>query len=372
MKRLLRTVLALMVVGCGDEGSAVNVDPLPPPQRTAAQDRALRAMAMDVVEAQACDLVRGAFLPVPEERVAASRAEQPSVVGRLWVSECNVERRGDGLSMRVGGQGWQWIDRASAGPLGATFRVRGPVRFQASVELEAEVDLRYDTATHRFLVALTPTRTVRARVSPIGELPVEGDGGWSNIVGGLAGMLGTPLGEQARPIVEQEGALLLQRQLRSGATFVLDLCTGQLDGALGALGDGEATPARPYASEERWLDNARVILRPATFDLAGPFASDEERVHVDVEVEHGGAVTASLVCRDAAERTAADYLSQGVVAPSAASVQRRVTSSTTLTLQPGTCREAFLRVEPTEAETRYRYRVRREGETARPLVRCAR
>ncbi len=373
MKQLGLTWCALIVLGCGEAPSAA-VDPLPAPERTAAQDRALRGLAMDVAEGQACELLRGGFLPVPEERVAGSRAEQPSVVGRLKVSECSVERRGDGLSIRVGGQGWQWIDRANPGPLGTSFRVRGVVRFQASVEMQATVDLRYDTERRRVLAALTPTRGVRARVVPIGDPPVEAEGGWSGIVGGFAGMLGSSVAEQARPIVEQEGALMLQRQLRAGATFVLAPRTRQLAGARAALGDDEATPARPYASEgERWLDNARVVLRPASVDQAGPFAPEDRRLHVDVEVERGGSLMVSLVCREEADRFAAEYVSQGLAQPGVVVTRQRVTSAGSLTLEPGACDEAFVRVEPaSEHETRYRYRVRREGDATRAFARCGR
>ncbi|MCZ7683362.1 MAG: hypothetical protein M5U28_33085 [Sandaracinaceae bacterium] len=170
--------------------------------------------------------------------------------GRLWVSRCEVERRGEALALSVGGRGWRWVEDSAPGPLGTSYTVRGHVRFEADVDVTADVDLRYDERGHRVLAALTPRESARARLTPIGALPVVADGGWSSVLGGLGGLLtGSSVGDRARPLVQEHGARMVQRMLRAGATFSLDLCSGQIDGALGAIEDGAAPPARPYGDE---------------------------------------------------------------------------------------------------------------------------
>src|SRR5690606_16642683 len=89
---------------------------LPPPSaptRTAVQDRAIRALVMDVAEARACEALRGAFVPLPEDRPARP-ADEPAVIeGRLRISECEVERREDALEIAIAGQGWRWIQESA-------------------------------------------------------------------------------------------------------------------------------------------------------------------------------------------------------------------------------------------------------------------
>ena len=370
------TALSL-VTGCDDvPEDGVVLTPASSPERTAAQDRALRALVMDIAEARACADLRERFFPLPEDG-AQGGDEAPDVEGRLWIGECAVERRGERLAIDVSGRGWQWIERSSEGPLGSSFTVRGYVRFQAAIELEAEVDLRYDERGHRAQLALTPHGGVAVRLSTIGPIPVAADGGWSGVVGGIGSLLGGgSLEERARPIVETEGSAMIRSQLREGLTVSFDLCGGQLDASLGSVRDGAPPPARPYPDEEGlWLDNARVELRPGGVDLSGPWPTEGRRVTLDLEVTDGDRAEASLVCKEEAALIASEVLAGGA-APAG---DERVTRAAwrgraiTLALAPGACAEAVLMVRAAgEVPVRYRYRLRREGDEREDLVRCGR
>jgi hypothetical protein len=336
----------------------------------------MRALMMDVAEARACGELLGRFVPLPEERPEGpASAEEAVIEGRLWVSECEVGREDDHLALHLGGRGWRWVDHASAGPLGSRFRARGQLRFEATVDAAAVVDLRYERATHRALVALTPIDEVRARVTPIGSLPVVAEGGWSGVIGDLGALLGAPVAQRSEAAIGEEATALAQRQLRGGATLALDLCTGQLEGALGPLADGDAPAERPYAEgTDRWLDNARAELRPGAIDLSGPFASEERALTFDVALESGGPAEVAIVCRDEAARIASEYLSgrrprSGERLAHGEATARRPLA---ITVAPGSCGEAVLMVRPSgERSVRYRYRVRRQGEPAEAWVRCA-
>lgn len=372
MRKTTAGIALVLACACGDVPEAgVTFAPPESPSRTAAQDRALRAMIMDVAEARACEALDGAFVPLPEDRPARPASELPIIEGRLWVSECEVERRGDVLAIVVGGRGWRWIEQSAPGPLATSYTVRGHVRFDAHVEVEAETDLRYDERGRRALVALTPRAEARATLSPIGAIPLVADGGWSSVIGGLGGLLGGgSVAERARPLVQEHGAAMVQRMLRAGATLSFDLCSGQLDGGLGALGDGAAPPERPYGDEEPWRDNARVRLRPGGIDASGPWTTDGRRVLADVEVEAGGALEAALVCRDRADAIATRYLESGAAQLGAAASASHG-HAVELTLDGSTCDEAVLVVRASgDRDVRYRYRVRREGDEPRAWVRC--
>jgi len=366
-----RAFAFLFLIACGPDPAPAPIEPTPPPTRSAAQDRALRHMAIDVAEAQLCGLLLDRFVPLPEDRPERPRDRLPLVEGRLWLSECHAERRGDALALHLAGRGWQRVERSAAGPLGSSFSVRGVVRLEATLDLEAELDLGYDERTHRASVTLTPRTTPRARVTPIGTVPVSADGGWSSVVGGIGGLLGTSPEARARPMLEAQAAITVERELARGATLQLDLCTGQLHATLGALGDGEAVPAPPYADDEvRFRDNLRVRLRDGAFDLSGPF---DGPIHVDLEVESGEGVNAAILCGPEAALTASAFLSSGET-PYPAHPERsrsvRRGAPATLTLPEG-CPRAHLYVSAVDRRTptTFRYRVRDDAEVE-PLVRC--
>lgn len=361
---------ALVLVACGGEVEPAPTDPVPPPRRSAAQDQALRRMALDVAEAQVCPLLLDRFLPLPEDGVVRARDALPVVEGRLWVSACQATRRGDALGLHLEGRGWQRVERSAAGPLGSSFTVRGVVRFDARLDVEGEIDLGYDPASRRASLVLTPRTAPRARVTPIGAVPVSPDGGWSGLIGGIGGLLGASPASRAREVLEARAAITVERELARGATFQLDLCTGQLHGTLGALADGEAVPPPPWDdADTRFRENLRVRLRDGAFDLAGPF---ESPLAIDVEVEEGEGVNVAVLCGPEGALHASAYFSSGDArypdSPHRAGSFRRGRVGR---LEVDGCPRAHVYFDPVDPRrvTTFRYRVRDDAEIE-PLARC--
>lgn len=366
----MRTWLLLLVLalaGCGDSPATVDVEPIDAPRRTAAQDRALRRLAIDALRHRACPALRDRFLPLPEDRPAAQRR---AIEGRLWVSECRLDREAETLSLRLQGRGWQWVERSAAGPLGSSFTVRGTVRLDATVSMTSELDLRYDEDAHRALVALTPTESPRATVTPIGTIPVAPDGGWSSLIGGLGGLLGASPQAQARPLLEQEAAGIVRRQLAGGATLSVDLCTGQPDLVFGPVGDGEAVEPPPFeGGEGLWLDNARVRLHPEGLEISGPWDTGEGDGAFELEVESGGPVDARVLCRADAAVLASQFLAGGRASLPAGASQQTVRDRATLALRNEDCASPHV-VLTASTETTVRYRVTRDDLRPEAYVDC--
>jgi len=364
--RPLALLALALLAGCGD-AEAAPIAPIAAPARSAIQDRAMRGLVMDIAEHRACALLRDRFVPLPEEASAGLRR---TVLGRLWVSDCRVAREDDRLTIHVGGRGWRWVERTAPGPFGSRFTVRGTVRLEAAFDLTSEVDVRHDEDGHRLILALTPSATPRARVTPIGAIPLEPAGGWSSIIGGLGGLLGASPRDQARPLLEEEGARSVERELSRGATLVFDLCSSQVDVLIGALGDGLTPPEPPFAGPGvRWLDNARVELHPGAIDLAGPWDSSGGDLAYELEVESGGPVEVALFCRPEAALAASAYLAGGEPDLGAALSRRTVGGAGTLAIPRDACAEPHVLLRAAR-DTTLRYRIRQEGLLPEALVDC--
>ncbi|MBZ0116874.1 MAG: hypothetical protein K8H88_07765, partial [Sandaracinaceae bacterium] len=124
--------MSILLAGCSEP--TVTLAPVDPPERSAVEDRSVRALVRDVASARACGELEGRFMPLPED-VPRRRGVRPNVTGRLWLSECEIGPEGDTLSVHVAGRGWQWVERSSEGPLGSSFTVRGTLRVEASLDL---------------------------------------------------------------------------------------------------------------------------------------------------------------------------------------------------------------------------------------------
>ena len=358
--------LTLMISACGDSPAAP-VQPIEAPHRTAVQDMALRALLAEMARHRACEGLQGRFLPLPEDRPGVQRRVTE---GRLWVSECRVGRESDQLSLHVAGRGWQWVERTAPGPLGSSFTVRGTVRLEASFDVTSEVDLHADVDERRVRIALSPTDAPRARVSPIGTIPVEPDGGWSSLIGGLGGLFGLSPREQARPLLEEQAELTVRRQLAGGATLTLDLCTGQPDLVIGPVGDDVAFDPPPFdEAGARWLDNARVRVHPGGLDMSGPWQTDETDARFEIDVESGGPVEVTVLCESDATLLASTYLAGGVASVQRSASRQTVSGREQIELLKEDCRQSYVLVTA-PVETLVRYRVSRDGEDAEALIGC--
>jgi len=355
----------LLLAGCGD-APAPTIEPVEAPHRTAVEDGAMRALVAEMARHRACEAVQGRFLPLPEDRPGAQRRVTE---GRLWVQECTVEREDESLSLHLAGRGWQWVERSAPGPLGSSFTVRGTVRLEASFDVTAEIDLRADVDARLARIALTPTDPPRARVTPIGTIPVEPDGGWSSVIGGLGSIFGLSPRDQARPLLEEQAALTVRRQLAGGATISLDLCTGQPDVVLGPLADEAPLEAAPFDDGARWVDNARVRLHAGGLDLSGPWDTSEEDASLELDVESGGPVEVTVLCQADAAQLASSFLAGGTATVQRSASHQSVSGRATIPLRKADCPSSHvLLVAP--VDTLLRYRVTSDEDEAHALIGC--
>jgi hypothetical protein len=378
MARVALALIALIAVAgvaaCGgSEGAAVvSARPIAPPRRSAAEDRALRALLLDLAERHLCDRLRGSFVALPDVDAASGAAggASPSA-GRWWIEACEVERRGDRVVMTLGGRGTTWVERSTEAALGTSFTVRGHLRFRADIVVSGEVDVAYSDARKRVTLWLTPRRAADARVVPLGAVPVEPDGGWSAFLGAVGGIFGDSVEERARPMVEEQGSAQMAERLARGFTFTADLCSGQMDTIVGALGNGEV-PERPWeVGETRWLANQRVRLREGGVDLAGPFEGSGAVVHVDVEVERGEGVVVSTRCAGGLPEWEQTGTGAGTGAGTSGAVVIRRGTRSFVEVDTEECPRVLVMRPMGEEPVVLRYRAFALGDAAEPLVRCA-
>lgn len=367
-------LMSLVLLACGE--SPVNPPPpsTPPPTRTATQDDALRRLMLDIAANRACEALEGRFVPLPENRDVRPSGVLPLADGRLWTRRCEATRQDDSLRVTLSGRGWQWVEQSRAGPLGSRFTVRGTVRFDAALQVEGQLDVRYDSEQRLAMVLLTPSQPPAARVTPLGTVPVAPDGGWSGLVAGLGGLLGMDPQTQARQLLEAEAGATLERELARGLTFSLDLCNQQPDVTLGALADGERPPPHPYPEDGRtWLDNSHGRVRAGGLDLSGPWGGGEAPLRVDAAIERGQSMDVTLLCEDDATALAASYLATGVPAAPSGLERRTITASASgaLELRSDRCAAPYVLLTTDDPEVRYRIRVRRERPPSEGILDCS-
>jgi hypothetical protein len=377
---LLLLVLAAWPSAAGCDGGEADggASRLAPPERSAAQDQAVRALLANVGEARLCDALEGRLmaLPAPATPQGPSAGLAPAE-GRLWVEGCRAERRGQRLALHIEGRGWTWVDQSQPGPLGSRFGVQGLLRFRAAADLEGAVDVGYAEEPQVVTLWYSPVATPTTTFDPIGEVPVRAQGGWSGIIGTVGELLGGPLDRQARPAAAQAGAEMMAGRLDRGFTATADLCSGQVDVALGALGSGQRLE-RPYPADGTpWLANEAAKVRPGAIDAAGPWPVDPPGLRVDVELQRGGAAEVRLLCRREAQQVLEAFI-DGQPAGPVAELRREILTGpgrrTSLALPSASCPVAMIVTPDAQATepTELRYRVVRLGARAEALVRCAR
>jgi hypothetical protein len=225
----------------------------------------------------------------------------------MWIVECRSQLRDGRVEISLGGDGWRFIANRSR-KAGAEFTIFDYVPFRFQLGITAEIDLSYHHEHRVLSFWLTPVRPVQAKLTPLRTPRVEAEGLWSELVGAVGGVIGQSPSKGARKAVATEGSRGMQRELQSGFTVTVDLCSGQRDVVPVALGDG-VTPERPVEARGRkWLDNERVRLHPGGFDADGPYES-KGPLRVEMEIERGAAVRARLMCQQDARRVITAYMS---------------------------------------------------------------
>lgn len=362
-----------MLTACGGAEERRTTPTIDPPERTAVEDEALRALLVDLAEYHLCDQLEGSFFALPDadSESGALGGRSPSA-GRLWVQECETAQVDDRLSLLMAGPGWTWVEDTAEGPMGTSFAVRGQLRFNARVQVVGEIDVSYSREHRLVSLWVTPTDPADANIEPTGAVPVEPEGGWSSFIGAVGGVFGDTVEERAVPMVQEKGSEQLSARLSAGFTFVVDLCTGQADSVVGPLPNG-TVPVRPYAQTPGvWLANQRVRLRSDGFDVSGPFPESENPLRVDIEVESGEPVDVRAYCASDGDQVAGAFVQQQSPAVVETLARHRAESGVAsyFEFDASEC-EVVLAVSPTgSADTLYRFRVFETNREPKPLINC--
>ncbi len=380
----MRTPAVLIALGaalftaCGRSGEATEPAKAPEqqsePSRTAAESEGVRKLLLDLATHNLCSSTKGQLIPLYEQGASEGpeRGSAP-VIGRNWIEACEATKKGEQVDLHLSGRGWTWVAKGSK-KLGAEFEVSQYVAFKSDISMLASVDLSYANDKHVVSLWLSPIQPVDARVVPTSKPHVDRKGPWSELLGGISALAGSSPEKQAGKQVATEGSANTRHNLRHGFTASVELCTGQPDIVDTALDDG-VTPQRPYQPGGLlWLKNERVRLMPGGLDASGTFATERKPIVVDIEVEKGPGVRASLVCVPEAERLISAFL-KGDPPPSVRELaERAIKPGPAQTLEaPGEC-PALLVVRPSESAkdpVEYRYMAYEKGASRKPLVPCS-
>jgi hypothetical protein len=368
---------AAFVTACGLSGEATEPPKTPEtqsePNRTAADSGGVRKLLLDLATHNLCSSTKGELIALYEDGASEGpeRGSAP-VIGRNWIEVCEATKKGEQVDVRLSGRGWTWVSKSST-KLGAQFDVSQYVAFKSDISLLAAVDLSYAKEQHIVSLWLSPIQPVDARVVPTSKPHVDRKGAWSELLGGVSALAGSSPEKQAGKQVAKQGSANTRHNLRHGFTVSVELCTGQRDVVDTALDDG-VTPQRPFKPGGHiWLKNERVRLMPGGLDASGTFDTDRKAIGVDIEVEKGQGVRASLICVPEADRVITAFL-KGAPLPSVRELaERAVKPGPAQTLEaPGEC-PTLLVVRPSDGAkdpVEYRYMVYEKGDSHKPLVLC--
>jgi hypothetical protein len=291
--------LALLAAGCssddgGDKPSAVSTSKPAAPVRGAAGDEDLRVMLAQIASARACDQIKGHFQALPADR-------RPQVMtGALWIHGCRITSTGTKVKFRLEGNGWQWIDEEKK-KAGATFSLRQYVRFGVVATITGTLDVAYDPAAHVASVWFTALGLPDVRFSPIGKLDVDREGAWSKVLGAAASLLASSPEESAKEDAQKQGATEFAKQLGSGLSVTIDLCTGISRTTTGHTPRGKMAPAG--VGETKGI---AVELQPGGVMIFGPNDVDDG-LTIEAEVTQGKAHLA-LMCNEQAQALAKAFV----------------------------------------------------------------
>lgn len=297
------------------------------PRRVAAQDQSLRVMLAEIAAARACEMMRGQLRPMRD-------GKRPDVVtGTLWVRGCKITQRGTDVTFRLSGNGWQWAAEQTK-KAGGTFALHQYVKFGVDVTIPGKLDVAYDTDTHVLALLYTPTAEPEVTFTPVGDIEIDEKGTWSNILGGVSTVFGSPPEEEGAAQARTKGAEQFTEAFAKGLALTIDLCTGLTRFGLGRPAAGKMQTPDPGESRA-----VKLEIQPGGTLLLGTYIADKGMT-ANVRV-HEGAARVSLVCASAAEMIAEAYLDGRAASPKPL-VTKDVRREATLRVRSARCPVALL------------------------------
>jgi len=366
MSRFHRIVSSLVVsalVACGAAAPPTPASVPTPiaaaPAATSAANVEVSALLVDLLAPQLCARLIGSYIGLPGDGAAAGPAAgaEPTV-GRWWIRRCQAEARDGTLQLALGGMGWTFVDRESSG-----FRVRQYLRFDAEAQLNAAMEVGYDSQKKIASLWMRPGDSVSATVTPRGLVSANATSVLSSIAGGLLSITGNSADDHARTQAQEQGSTQLRARLSTGFTLTFDVTRGQLDFMVGALGRGQA-PQRAYPSDGTtpWQINQRSRVWPGGLDVVGPIDHSRGTQQIDIELEDGETASVRSVCADELQRYLDAAFQGGQATPPVGreiATLARIGSSARVVLEPGACPLVLLisGARASDVPVRLRYRV---------------
>jgi hypothetical protein len=285
-------------------------------------------LVTDIAAHLICDRIDGTFLPL------GSEPGQPAS-GYLWVRDCLARRKpevtgraGERLAVELNTRAWRWV-KGEASQLGATFALHQYVIIDARIELEGVLDVAYNRDRRIARIWLNPSRAPEVSAKAIGNLDVDTKGLWSEIVGGLASIVGASPRRQAGKKVEQQAKGEVEGQLREGISIATDLCTRAEHVGFGKPEEGALPPPPVPVPSATYVAAQLTELHPEGLAAVGPFRTANDGVKVQVRARDGGPVHTELMCDNEGTRMLESYFDGGLRA-----LPRRKPLAET-TLEPG-------------------------------------
>ncbi|MBD3243941.1 MAG: hypothetical protein GF331_25335 [Chitinivibrionales bacterium] len=333
----------------------------------------LRALVTDVAAHRLCERLRGRFLALSAGGAAVQQGIEP-VDGNLLIRECTAERvDAHHLRLEISGVGWRWIAR-SRQRFEATFEIDEYLKAAIEVSTAGAVDFAYDTAQQMAMLELIPIEPVEIGLDILNDVEVKAESIWASIVGTGVDIVGTAPRRRAMRALRRRGRHRLEARVSHGLTVVVDLCTGQRYLKFGTASP-EAFRAMTTPSARRFLVHASAVLHEGGMLFAGPFETDEPVV-ASIEVLDGGAVRASYVCEQQAQRLADAYVKGDTVPAIEQSIaEQTVRGDAPVSLTVGAdvgCRLVLVMRGPKQQRepVTFTYTVTRQNARARPWVDC--
>ncbi len=359
MRAPVTFLAVLFATGCATSPAIEpNIAPPTPVVKGAAGDHDLRIMIAGVASARACAMVEHRFVPL--------RAKTPdqSVIGVMWLRDCEIVHDGTRVTVEIGGRGWEWVDRDTK-KAGATFGVHQDVKFELHAKLVGEVDVAYDPKTHVGTLWLSPVGTPEVTMTPIGDVDVDRESVWADVIGAVGSVTGHGPDDAGHKKVSEEGIKNATKELTKGLTITMNLCNGLTHMMLGRLPRGIYGPAGPGETKQ-----APFTIHPHSLLLSAPMPVPDG---LSIKLESQGPVRIGLACRDQAEAAAAAFLDGKPVEPKLIAEQV-VTGKATLSIPAQRCPVSVVAMSVLPTPVTFDY-VRPLAEAANattsgPLLRC--
>lgn len=331
--------------------------PLEPIVKGAAGDNDLRLMVAQIASAKACGMVEHQF------RTLRAKSPGEPVIGTVWLRECKITHDGTKLTVEVSGRGWEWVDRESK-KAGASFRLKQYVKFELRARFRGEVDVAYDPRSHVVTLWLSPTDKPEVDLKTLGDLDIDREGVWSDVVGFVGRQVGQDPDHIGEVQVHKEGTQSSITELARGLTITMNLCNGLSHMMLGRLPRGIYGPAGPGETRK-----APIEIQPAGVMVFPPQGAPDG---LTLKVDSKGPVRIGLACRDQGEAAAAAFLDGTPVVPRLIT-EKVVTGQATLTIGPQRCPVTVIAQSVVPMPVTFDFeRPLREAANATmgPLIRC--